>query len=399
MNWKRLSRSTNKTLLCSSLLLIGCQPVQKKESPTSGLSNWQEHDNALTNQITTNAPVEPYEESTVADTNLPAAFSQERIEEMRKRLLTRKEREAIAEKEDASPAGPTGEQAAEVEEARVSTNAVNQVDKPGQSSVGKSGKPAETEAPVAATEGTQAAQTNQVVDIAGTNEPSQTNELARPAQSTQTNQPPETTTSAETNEMTRPSEPAAVDEGVSAAAETVPTTTEANKTSQAVSEGEESESEEAEPSVAQQVAGGKELYRFRAQAADIKEALAAFAQQNDLNVVPDPGVTGTVTVDLRRLPLDKVMDALLDAHGYTWEMDDGLIRVHDTVTETFKIDYLRLVRSGMGQSFVSLSSGMQSSGGGSSGGSGGGGFGGGGGGFGGGSGGGGQGQEIGRAHV
>jgi len=46
---------------------------------------------------------------------------------------------------------------------------------------------------------------------------------------------------------------------------------------------------------------------------DIRTALAMFAETYDLNIVPDSDVTGTVTVNVRNLPLDKVLDALLAA--------------------------------------------------------------------------------------
>ena len=119
------------------------------------------------------------------------------------------------------------------------------------------------------------------------------------------------------------------------------------------------------------------LYSFRAENLEIKQALAMFARTYDLNIIPDLDITGEVTVDIRNLPLDKAMAAILDAYGYSWKIDGNFIRVKSTETKTFTIDYLRLVRNGMGINMVTLSSS-------GSGTSGGGGFGGGGGGFGGG---------------
>ena len=87
--------------------------------------------------------------------------------------------------------------------------------------------------------------------------------------------------------------------------------------------------------------------------------------------MPDPEVSGTVTVDFAKLPLDQAMEAILDAHGYFAVQDRGLIRVRRTKTESFTIDYIRLVRGGNGISTANISSGSGTSGGGASGGGGG----------------------------
>src|ERR1051326_3236070 len=103
--------------------------------------------------------------------------------------------------------------------------------------------------------------------------------------------------------------------------------------------------------------------------------LAVFAQANGLNIVPDEDVTGQVTLDVRDLPLEKMMQALMESHDFAWTEEEGLIRVRNTETRTFNIDYLRLSRKGMGQNNATLGSGSGAGGGG--GGSGGGGSGGG----------------------
>ncbi len=139
-------------------------------------------------------------------------------------------------------------------------------------------------------------------------------------------------------------------------------------------------------------AAEKTLYSFAAENLELKAALALFARANNLNIVPDGDVTGTVTLDVRGLPLDQMMRALLEAHDCTWSEQDGLIRVRTTETRLFTVNYLRLSRTGQGMSSAMLAAG--STGGGMGGGMGGGGMGGGGmggGGMGGGMGGGGMG--------
>jgi MSHA biogenesis protein MshL len=121
----------------------------------------------------------------------------------------------------------------------------------------------------------------------------------------------------------------------------------------------------------------KNLFSFRAENLDLKSALAIFARANNLNIVPDDDVTGQVTLDLQNLSLKKMMQALLEAHDFTWEDQEGLIRVHASETRMFTIDYLRLIRRGIGSSSANLSSSSSSGAGGSGAGGGGGGGGGG----------------------
>ncbi len=107
------------------------------------------------------------------------------------------------------------------------------------------------------------------------------------------------------------------------------------------------------------------LYSFSAKGLDLKDALALFARSNDLNIVPDPDVTGQITVDFRNLALDKAMDAILDTFSYFAELDGGLIRVRKTKTEFFTIDYVRLNRTGNGSTTANISSSSSTGSGGS----------------------------------
>ena len=133
-------------------------------------------------------------------------------------------------------------------------------------------------------------------------------------------------------------------------------------------------------------AKGKTLYSFEADQTELKSALAMFARANNLNIVPDNDVIGTVTLSLHDLPLEQVMRAMLEAADYSWQEEGGLIRVRNVETRTFAVDYLRLTRTGIGLSSALLASGSSSGGMGGGMGGGGGGSGGGGGGQSGGSG-------------
>jgi MSHA type pilus biogenesis protein MshL len=101
------------------------------------------------------------------------------------------------------------------------------------------------------------------------------------------------------------------------------------------------------------VSNGKEmeevqprLYSFRARQLNIRDALGIFARANGLNLISDPDLTGTVTVDFTDVPLIQAFDVLLTSLGYSWEQKGGVIRVRSTVTRAFELDYIRATRSG-----------------------------------------------------
>lgn len=98
-------------------------------------------------------------------------------------------------------------------------------------------------------------------------------------------------------------------------------------------------------------------FSFNCEELPIKQALALFARANGLNVIPDLDVEGTVTVDFRDLPLDLAMQALLEANGYYFTEERGLIRVRNRETRLFEIDYIQTTRAGQGSNAVQISSG------------------------------------------
>lgn len=115
-------------------------------------------------------------------------------------------------------------------------------------------------------------------------------------------------------------------------------------------------------------AADEPTFSFSADNLPLRQALALFARANNLNIVPDLDVEGTVTVEFNDLPLAEAMRALLDAHGYYFERDGRLLRVRREVTRLFRIDYIHATRAGQGSSAVQISSGSSGSGGGTGGG-------------------------------
>jgi len=91
--------------------------------------------------------------------------------------------------------------------------------------------------------------------------------------------------------------------------------------------------------------GQPELYSFRARDLPLREALGLLAKAHGLNIVADPEVNGTVTVDFQDVPLSRAFDILLSSMGYSWEDERGIIRVRASVTRTFEVDYIRGTRS------------------------------------------------------
>lgn len=61
--------------------------------------------------------------------------------------------------------------------------------------------------------------------------------------------------------------------------------------------------------------------------ADVREVLRTFAQLSGLNVVIQPGVRGTVTVELERVPWDQALDQILKINGLGYELEGNIMRI------------------------------------------------------------------------
>jgi type IV pilus assembly protein PilQ len=61
--------------------------------------------------------------------------------------------------------------------------------------------------------------------------------------------------------------------------------------------------------------------------ADVREVLRTFARLSGLNVVIQPGVRGTVTVELERVPWDQALDQILKINGLGYELEGNIMRV------------------------------------------------------------------------
>ncbi len=73
------------------------------------------------------------------------------------------------------------------------------------------------------------------------------------------------------------------------------------------------------------------------------------------NMVVHPEVKGSVSLSLRRVTLDEVMEVMREVYGYDYTRSGGIYRVYPDAlrTEIFQVDYLDVNRRGMSQMQVS----------------------------------------------
>ena len=90
------------------------------------------------------------------------------------------------------------------------------------------------------------------------------------------------------------------------------------------------------------------LLSFSVKGVDIKEILQGLSQASELNIVSDPDVSGTVTVDLKDVTLAQALEIILTPLGLEFRREQNVIRVAKPQLETriFTIDYVNIKRGG-----------------------------------------------------
>jgi MSHA type pilus biogenesis protein MshL len=123
-------------------------------------------------------------------------------------------------------------------------------------------------------------------------------------------------------------------------------------------------------------------YSLALQNASVRDVLMAFSKKSRYNIVIDPDVAGTVSVDLKAMTLKQALQAVLEPLRLTCRQEGNLIRVSRERVESkvFDLNYITTVRKGSSEVSAMSSSSTQGGGntttgggGGSSGGGGGGG--------------------------
>lgn len=66
---------------------------------------------------------------------------------------------------------------------------------------------------------------------------------------------------------------------------------------------------------------------MRLKDADIKDVLRTFSELTGLNIVVDPGVSGSVTVELHDVPWDQALDLVLKINGLDYILENNVLRV------------------------------------------------------------------------
>jgi len=61
--------------------------------------------------------------------------------------------------------------------------------------------------------------------------------------------------------------------------------------------------------------------------ADLVDVIRLLSEQHELNLVLGEEVTGKITLRLKKVPLEKALDLILKANGYTWFIDDNILLV------------------------------------------------------------------------
>jgi len=87
---------------------------------------------------------------------------------------------------------------------------------------------------------------------------------------------------------------------------------------------------------------------------DIRLILRSLAEQYGLDYRIDPAVRGRVSTRLQDVTLDQALAAVVEPHGYTFQIRDGVLRVGPARMQTriFELDFISLSRVGTGNTVV-----------------------------------------------
>lgn len=105
----------------------------------------------------------------------------------------------------------------------------------------------------------------------------------------------------------------------------------------------------------------EKLYSLFVRDADVQEVLLAFSKESDLNIVIDPELSGKVTIDLKRVTLDEVLDSILTPLGWTYRTDRKFIKIFRPQMDTrfFTLNYVATKRVGKREIYASTGGGTQ----------------------------------------
>jgi len=67
--------------------------------------------------------------------------------------------------------------------------------------------------------------------------------------------------------------------------------------------------------------------------ADLVDVIRLLSEQHGLNLILGEEVTGSITLKLKEVPLEKALDLILKANGFTWFIDDNILLVKTAAGE------------------------------------------------------------------
>jgi MSHA biogenesis protein MshL len=105
----------------------------------------------------------------------------------------------------------------------------------------------------------------------------------------------------------------------------------------------------------------EKLYSLFVRDADVQEVLLAFSKESELNIVIDPELSGKVTIDLKSVTLEEVLDSILTPLGWTYRTDGKFIKIFRPQMDTrfFTLNYVATKRVGRREIYASTGGGTQ----------------------------------------
>ncbi len=93
------------------------------------------------------------------------------------------------------------------------------------------------------------------------------------------------------------------------------------------------------------------LYTLQMKDADVRDFMLALADQTGMNITLDPDVSGSVTVDLKKVTLDQALETVLSPLGLEYRKKRNLIKVYKPSlnTQIFYLNYINTTRTGKGR--------------------------------------------------
>ncbi len=105
------------------------------------------------------------------------------------------------------------------------------------------------------------------------------------------------------------------------------------------------------------------LSEFRSKRFDVsvndmpaKDFFYGLLEDTDSNIVVQPGVTGSISLDLSEVTIEEVLEVVRDVYGYEFKLRNGIYTVYprELHTEIFHINYLDVKRVGVSDTSVQI---------------------------------------------